>query len=74
MRETSYSKYFLPPTRYSKLQTFNTFKCGGSKCSCQFHNKRTDFDQAQINNASTGCQVGRTTEGYNRNSWKYLGL
>lgn len=76
MPDESCKSSSFPQNKYAKLQTANRFKCGGSKCSCQFQDKRTSTDIAAMSIASSSCHptASATNNGYRSNSWRYLGV
>ena len=73
---TSYigSRHY-PKPKYTNLSNCSSFKCGGSKCSCQFRDGRTLFDQSKINDASF-CKLKNmnVNNSFDKESWHYQGV
>lgn len=73
---SSYTKLIAPvQSRYSTLDNITGFKCGGSKCSCQFKDARTMFDKTEINilgHCNNPKQA--SVNSFDKNSYMYLGV
>lgn len=67
-------KTLFTKSAYSSLINTNDFKCGGSKCSCQFKEPRTSYDKAQImQNCNFNPNNGQVNS-FDPNSFMYLGV